>query len=147
VGTQRSGLGSAFARAAAIAVVAAGLVACGGNAVDTGVQITPPVPNSPAAGEIPDKTHRATATIVDGKLSPERFGDQIGTAFVLTVTGDGKEHTLKIDELVDGKTIAPTGDTNVTFTIEGEPGDLDILLDGKKAGTFERQAASGASNG
>ncbi|MCC7021410.1 MAG: hypothetical protein IT338_01200 [Thermomicrobiales bacterium] len=137
--------GPSLARGAAAALVALSLAACGGNAVDTGTQVTPPVPMSPEAGEIPDKTHRATATIVDGKLDPERFGGQIGTAFELAVTGDGQEHTLKIAELVDSKTIAPSGTTNVTFTIEGEPGDLEITLDGKKAGVFERQAASGAT--
>jgi hypothetical protein len=46
---------------------------------------------------------------------------------------------------VDGKKIAPSGVTYVTFTIEGEPGTLDITLDGASAGTFERQAPGGAT--
>jgi hypothetical protein len=133
------------ARGAVVALFALNLVACG-ETVDTGTLVTPPPPLSPQAGEIPDETHRATATIVGGKLDPANFGGQIGTAFELAVTGDGKEHTLAIDELVDGETIAPSGVTKVTFTIEGEPGDLEITLDGVPAGKFERQAASGAGD-
>jgi hypothetical protein len=128
-----------------IAVITLGLAACG-QVPDSGTQITPPVPGSPGAGEIPDETFRATATIANGKLTPDHFAGQIGTAFELAVTGDGKEHTLAIDELVDGRKIAPNGVTNVVFTIEGEPGELDISLDGNSVGTFERQAASGATD-
>lgn len=134
--------GSSMLRGAAIALLALGLVACG-DTIDTGTEITPPAPLSPQAGEIPDETHRATATMVDGQLDPQRFGGVIGTAFELAVTGDGAEHTLAIEELVDGETIAPDGETTVAFTIEGEPGELEITLDGNPAGTFERQSASG----
>jgi len=126
-------------------LIALGLAACG-QVPDTGTQITPPVPGSPGAGEIPDETFQATAAISNGKLNPDNFAGQIGTAYELAVTGDGKDHTLGIDELVDGKKIAPTGVTNVVFTIEGEPGTLDITLDGNAVGTFERQAASGATD-
>jgi hypothetical protein len=73
-------------------------------------------------------------------LDPAELGDKIGTAVILNVTGDGKEHTLGIDELVDGETIAAEGETEVDFTVEGEPGKLDITLDGQPAGTFERMA-------
>ena len=59
------------------------------------------------------------------------------------MTGDGTEHTLAIEELVDGETIAAEGETVISFTIEGEPGTLAITLDGNEAGTFERQSASG----
>jgi hypothetical protein len=138
-------VGSSIVRSATIAVIALGLAACG-QVPDAGTQITPPVPGSPGAGEIPDVTFRAAATISNGKLSPDHFEGQIGNAFELAVTGDGKEHTLAIDELVDGKKIAPSGITNVVFTIEGEPGELDITLDGASVGTFERQAAGGATD-
>lgn len=127
---------------ATIALIALGLAACG-QVPDPGTRITPPVPGTPEAGEIPDETFRASATIANGKLTPDNFEGGIGTAFELAVTGDGKEHTLAIDQLVDGKKIAPSGVTNVTFTIEGEPGTLNITLDGATVGTFERQAASG----
>jgi hypothetical protein len=145
VGTPRRYAGSKVARAAMVSLFGLGLVACG-ETVDTGTLVTPPPPLSPQAGEIPDEIHRASATIAGGKLDPASFGGQINTAFELAVTGDGKEHTLAIDELVDGKTIAPTGVTRVTFTIEGEPGNLEITLDGVPVGTFERQAASGAGD-
>jgi hypothetical protein len=144
VGKRFGFVRSSAVRIITIAVIALGLAGCG-QVPDTGTQITPPVPGSPGAGEIPDQTFRATATIANGKLSPDHFEGQIGTAFELAVTGDGKEHTLAIDELVDGKKIAPSGVTNVTFTIEGEPGTLDITLDGNSVGTFERQSAGGAT--
>lgn len=145
MGNRLGVVGSPIVRMAAIALIALGLAACG-QVPDTGTQITPPVPGSPEAGEIPDETFKATATIANGKLTPDHFAGQIGTAFDLAVTGDGKEHTLGIDELVDGQTIAATGVTNVVFTIEGEPGTLDITLDSNAAGTFERQAAGGATD-
>jgi hypothetical protein len=132
-------------RVASVGLLTLGLVACG-QVPDAGTQVTPPVPLSPGAGEVPDETFRATATIANGKLQPDHFAGQIGTAFELAVTGDGKPHTLAIDELVDGENIAPNGVTNVTFTIEGEPGELDITLDGASVGTFERQAAGGVTD-
>jgi hypothetical protein len=137
-------MGSA-ARFMTVGLFALGLVACG-ETIDTGTPVTPPVPLSPQAGEVPEEINSATATIVDGKLDPSSFAGQIGTAFELVVTGDGTEHTLAIDELVDGSTIAADGETTVAFTIEGEPGTLNITLDGNPAGTFERQAASGADD-
>jgi hypothetical protein len=140
------GLGRfAIARGASLALVLIGLAACG-EVPEAGVEVTPPVPLSPAAGEIPEETFAATATISDGGLEPDRFTGQIGTAFELIVTGDGSEHTLAIEQLVDGETIAAEGETSVAFTIEGEPGMLDITLDGEPVGTFERQAAGGATD-
>jgi hypothetical protein len=122
-----------------------GLAACG-EMPDTGTEVTPPVPLSPQAGEIPDETFAANATIADGQLDPNRFAGQIGTAFELIVAGDGTEHTLAIQELVDDTAIAAEGETTVAFTIEGEPGELEITLDGQPAGTFERQSASGIAD-
>ena len=127
-------------------LIALGLVACGETAapVDPGTQITPPVPFSPTAGEIPEETFQATATITDEGLDPDQFAAVSGTAFQLVITGDGTEHTLEIQELVAPTTIAPEGQTTIDFTVVGDPGELDILLDGKSVGTFERQSASGA---
>jgi predicted secreted protein len=137
-----------FSRGAAIALIALGLVACGETAapVDSGTQITPPVPLSPTAGEIPEETFQATATITDEGLDPDQFSAVSGTAFQLVVQGDGKEHTFEIQELVAPRQIAPQGQTTIDFTVVGDPAELDILLDGKSVGTFERQAASGATD-
>ena len=137
-------VGSSIVRMATIGLIALGLVACG-QVPDTGTQITPPVPGSPGAGEIPDQTFRAAATIANGKLNPITSPVR-SHCLELAVTGDGKEHTLAIDELVDGQKIAPTGVTNIAFTIEGEPGTLDVTLDGNSVGTFERQSAGGATD-
>src|SRR5215217_1118734 len=89
-----------FSRGAAIALIALGLVACGETAapIDPGTQITPPVPFSPTAGEIPEETFQATATITDEGLDPDHFAGVTGTAFQLAVQGDGSEHTLEIQE-------------------------------------------------
>src|SRR5215216_1351554 len=82
-----------FSRGAAIVLIALGLVACGETAspVDPGTAITPPVPLSPTAGEIPEETFQATATITNGTLDPNQFAGVAGTAFQLVVQGDGKE--------------------------------------------------------
>jgi len=133
-------------RGAMTALVAVGLAACG-EAAETGTEIIPPAPLSPTAGEIPEETFQATATITDEGLDPNRFTGQIGTAFQLVVAGDGTEHTLVIEELVAETTIAASGQTTIDFTIEGDPGPLEITLDGESAGTFERQSASGITGG
>jgi hypothetical protein len=137
-----------FSRRAVVALLALGLVACGESAspIDPGTAITPPVPLSPTAGEIPEETFQATATISGEGLDPDRFAGVSGTAFQLAVAGDGKEHTLEIQELVAPTKIAPEGQTTIDFTVVGDPGELNILLDGKSVGTFERQAASGATD-
>jgi hypothetical protein len=137
-----------FSRGAVVAFVALGLVACGETAapVDPGTEITPPVPLSPTAGEIPEDTFQATATITDEGLEPDQFAGQVGTAFQLVVEGDGTEHTLEIQELVAPTTIAAEGQTTIDFTVVGDPGELDILLDGESVGTFERQAAGGVTD-
>ena len=137
-----------FSRGATVVVLALGLVACGETAspADPGTAITPPVPLSPTAGEIPEETFQATVTITNEGLDPDQFAAVTGTAFRLVVQGDGKEHTLEIKELVAATKIAPQGQTAIDFTVVGDPGELDILLDGKSVGTFERQAASGATD-
>jgi len=137
-----------FSHGAAVVLIALGLAACGESAspVDSGTAITPPVPLSPTAGEIPEETFQATATITNGTLNPNQFAGVAGTAFQLVVKGDGKEHTFEIKELVSPRKIAPQGQTTIDFTVDGDPGELDILLDGKSVGKFERQAASGATN-
>jgi hypothetical protein len=145
--TRRCGAWS-FSRGAVVALIALGLAACGETAspVDPGTAVTPPVPLSPTAGEIPEETFQATATITDGGLDPDQFAGVSGTAFQLVVQGDGTEHTLEIEELVAATKIAPEGQTTIDFTVVGDPGELDILLDGNSVGTFERQAASGATD-
>src|SRR5215218_10261222 len=144
---RRRGAGP-FRGGAPVVVLALGLVACGETAarVDPGTAITPPVPLSPTAGEIPEETFQATVTITNEGLDPDQFAAVTGTAFRLVVQGDGKEHTLEIKELVAATKIAPQGQTTIDFTVVGDPGELDILLDGKSVGTFERQAASGATD-
>jgi hypothetical protein len=129
-------------RAVAVAALAAGLAACG-DLPETGTEVTPPVPLSPAAGEIPEDTFMATATITEDGLDPDLFAGRIGTAFELVIEGDGTEHILLIEEMVGETTIAPEGSTSIAFTIEGEPGISDIFLDGEMAGTFERLIAGG----
>jgi hypothetical protein len=138
-----------FSRGAAVVLIALGLVACGETVAptDPGEEITPPVPFSPTAGEIPEDTFQATATITDGSLDPDRFAGEVGTAFQLVVEGDGTEHTLEIQELVAPTTIAPEGQTTIDFTVIGDSGELDILLDGETVGTFERQSAGGITDG
>jgi|SRR5215216_847850 len=137
-----------FSRGAAVVLTALSVVACGETAapIDPGTQITPPVPMSPTAGEIPEETFQATASITDGGLNPNQFSAVSSTAFQLVINGDGKEHTFEIQELVAARTIAPEGQTKIDFTVVGDPGELNILLDGKSVGTFERQAASGATD-
>src|SRR5215210_5386265 len=80
-----------FSRGVAIALIALGLVACGETAapVDPGTQITPPVPFSPTAGEIPEETFQATATITDEGLDPDQFSAvrENGTGGVICVPG------------------------------------------------------------
>src|ERR671917_2776999 len=134
-----------FSSGAAVALIALVLVACGETAAPTDPreEITPPVPLSPTAGEIPEDTFQATAAITDEGLDPDRFTGEVGTAFQLVVEGDGTEHTLEIQELVAPTTIAPEGQTTIDFTVIGDSGELDILLDGQTVGTFERQSAGG----
>jgi hypothetical protein len=138
-----------FSRGAAVVFIALSLVACGDTAapVDPGEEITPPVPFSPTAGEIPEETFQATATITDEGLDPNQFAAVSGTAFRLVIEGDGAEHTFEIQELVAPTTIAPEGQTTIDFTVVGDSGELDILLDGEAVGTFERQSPSGAVDG
>lgn len=126
-------------RGAVMGLLVLGLAACG-DMPDQGTVVQPTTEASPGSGETTDTTHEISVKIVDGKLDPAKLGDKIGTAVVLNVTGDGKEHTLAIDELVDGETVAAEGQTEIDFTVDGDPGKLEITLDGKPAGTFERMA-------
>lgn len=124
-------------RGVVLGLLVLGLAACG-DMPDQGTVVQPTTDASAGSGEATDLTHEIAVKIVNGKLEPAALGDKIGTAVVLNVTGDGKEHTLGIDELVDGETIAAEGKTEVDFTVEGDPGSLEITLDGQPAGTFER---------
>jgi hypothetical protein len=139
VGTSFGNLTKWGTRGAVTGLLVLGLAGCG-DMPDQGTVVQPTTEASPGSGETTDTTHEISVKIVDGKLDPAELGDKIGTAVVLNVTGDGKEHTLGIDELVDGETIAAEGSTEVDFTVEGEPGSLEITLDGQPVGTFERMA-------
>jgi hypothetical protein len=136
---------SSLAYGAALALLTLGLVACGVTPQST-TEVTPPVPLSPAAGEMPEERAQASATITEDGLDPDRFAGQIGTGFTLTITGDGEEHTLIIQDLVAETAIAADGETNVTFTVAGDPGVSDITLDGDVVGAFERQSAAGITS-
>ncbi len=140
---RREGFG--FVRGAAFVLVALMLAGCG-ESIEPATEITPPVPLSPTSGEIPEDTFQETATITEEGLEPDRFTGQVGTGFRLVVQGDGAEHRLEIEELVAETVIAPEGETTIDFTVVGDSGELDILLDGQPAGTFERQSASGATD-
>lgn len=132
-------------RSAAVVIAALALAGCG-DLPETGTEVTPPVPLSPTAGEIPEETFQASAAVTDEGLDPDRFAGRIGDAFELVIEGDGTEHTLLIEELVAETQIAAEGSTTVAFTIVGEPGISDILLDGEVAGQFERQIAGGLTD-
>lgn len=139
VGTSFEKLTKWGTRGAVLGILVLSLAACG-DTPDQGTVVQPTTEAALDSGETTDTTHEISATIVDGKLDPAELGDTIGTAVILKVTGDGQEHTLAIEELVDGETIAAEGETEVDFTVEGEPGSLAITLDGQPAGTFERMA-------
>jgi hypothetical protein len=139
VGTSFGKLAKWGTRGAVTGLFVLGLAGCG-DMPDQGSVVQPTTEASLGSSEATDTTHEISVKIADGKLDPAELGDKIGTAVVLNVTGDGKEHTLAIDELVDGETIAAEGETEVDFTVEGEPGPLEITLDGQPAGTFERMA-------
>jgi hypothetical protein len=139
VGTSFGKLTKWGTRGAVMGLLVLGLAACG-DTPDQGTVVQPTTEASPDSGETTDTTHEISVKIADGKLDPAELGDKIGTAVILNVTGDGKEHTLAIDQLVDGETIAAEGETEVDFTVDGEPGSLEITLDGQPAGTFERMA-------
>ena len=138
MGTSSGTLTKWCTRGAVAGLLALGLAGCG-ERPDEGAIVAPTIEAPANSGETTDTVHQATAKIVDGQLDPSSFGDQVGSAFELTVTGDGTEHTLAIEGLVDGETIAAEGDTTVAFTIEGEPSTAEITLDGQPAGTFELQ--------
>lgn len=127
-------------RGAVMGLLVLGLAACG-DMPDQGTVVQPTTEAPADSGESTETTHEIDVKIVDGKLDPAELGDPVGTAVILNVTGDGKEHTLAIEGLVDGETIAAEGQTEVGFTVEGEPGSLDITLDGESAGTFEVQGS------
>ncbi len=104
---------------------------------------------SPATGATPEvdaiEVEATTAVIKDGKLDPADIEAPTGEPFVLTVTGDGTEHTFEIKDTVDPMKIAADGPTNVEFVAPENPGEFEILIDGKAAGTFRSVSPDGAS--
>lgn len=90
----------------------------------------------------------AEGTVVslqDGQLEPNRLTGTPGDSFVMIINGDGTEHTLEIEGLVDSQTIAAEGQTQVQFTVAEQTGEFPILIDGEEAGLFASQSASGIS--
>lgn len=122
--------------------------------VDEGVTGEEVVLASPGAGNAANPTPELRAidtegtevSIRDGKLDPERLEGNPGEPFVMTITGDGTEHTLVIENVVDGQAIAAEGQTNVQFTVPEQPGEFAITLDGNEAGTFAAMSASGITD-
>lgn len=107
-----------------------------------------PTAAAPAAGTPDLSAIEAEGTIVtlkNGKIDPSDIEAQPGDPVVITVTGDGKEHTFEIKGLVDSMKIAADGQTNVEFVSAEEPGEFDILIDGKAGGIFRSMSADGAS--
>ena len=101
----------------------------------------------PAEVNAPEDIDVIEVAIEDGQLDPNRIEGFIDNQYVLAVTGDGAEHTLEIEGLVTGETIAAEGVTEVEMSISGELGDREITLDGEPAGTFEVQNAAGITGG
>ena len=135
-----------FVRGVAIALTGATLLVGCGEMPAPATEVTPPVPLSPEAGEIPEETAGTTAVIKDGALDPDRFTGQIGTGFQLIVTGDGQEHSLAIGDLVAATPVVANGETTISFTVGGEPAEVPITLDGNEVGTFEKQSAAGGTD-
>ena len=104
---------------------------------------------TPEGGPPPEnRVIEAEGTIVslqDGRLEPDRLEGTPGESFVLIVNGDGTEHTIEIEGLVQEETIAAEGETRVEFTVAEEPGDYPILIDGEEAGIFASQSPGGIS--
>jgi len=103
-------------------------------------------PEGTAAVE--NRVIEAEGTVVslqNGQLDPDRLEGTPGESFVLIVNGDGTEHTLEIQGLVESQTIAAEGQTRVEFTVAEEPGEYPILIDGEQAGLFASQSAGGIS--
>jgi PBP1b-binding outer membrane lipoprotein LpoB len=119
--------------------------------VDEGVTGEEVVLASPGPGNAANPTPEVRAidtegtevSISNGRLDPDRLEANVGEPFVMTVTGDGTQHTLEIENVVDGQAIAAEGQTDVQFTVPEQSGDYRILLDGNEAGTFVAQGAGG----
>ena len=162
VASGRGWLGGRF-RGTALALLASlALAACGGEDEggtgaednnDTRPEATEaqPIYNASPAYGTPGRSGLAqdatteTVRIENGELDPELLEGQSGFPYILTVEGDGQPHTLTITDLVAEQQIAPQGQTQIQLNIpENTSGELDILLDGKRAGTFRIEGAGGA---
>ncbi|MCC6313774.1 MAG: hypothetical protein IT337_07150 [Thermomicrobiales bacterium] len=136
----------------ALALVLAG---CGAqppavSVTQEGVTAPEVVLASPAASPFPDarviEASGVEVKLENGKLSPDRIEGDIGSPMVITVTGDGTKHELSIEGLVDKHEIAAEGQTTVSFTIDGDPRETPITIDGKPAGTFAAQLPGGITD-
>jgi hypothetical protein len=81
--------------------------------------------------------------ITEGGIEPSTLQGFVDSEYGLIVTGDGTEHTLTIEGIVDEEPIAADGETQIEFSVSGEPSERDITLDGESVGTFEVQDAAG----
>ncbi len=144
-------------------VITVTLASCGGDEANeeaegnTGGNIASPVignipdaspqPGSVSRGNMPQDATSETVAIKDGKLDPDNIESQVGQPFILVVEGDGSPHTLEIEGIVAGEEIPANQTKEVSFTVpQQQTGTVKILLDGKEAGSFEIQGASGGTN-
>lgn len=122
----------------------------GGNIaspVNKALSVASPQPGSVARGNLPQDGDTETVTIKNGKLDPDNVESQAGLPFVLLVEGDGTEHTLEIEGIVNSQQIAANGSTEVSFAVpQQDTGTARILLDGQEAGTFSVQNVGGGIN-
>jgi hypothetical protein len=144
------------------ALLAASLAACGGEepseadqqGVDEAttevagfeVDASPGALEDEASFNAPQDINVIEVTIEDGQLNPSDLDGFIDEEYGLVVTGDGTEHTLAIEGLVDDETIAAEGETEIGFSVAGELTEREITLDGEPAGTFRVQDAAGISD-
>lgn len=141
---------STFSRVAVVGVASVLLLAaCGDMPKEEGVSETVAtavveVMASPEGVEAIIAEGTTTVTIKDGKIDPPTVEALIGKPFTLVVTGDGTAHKLAIDTFTDEMDIAATGDTPISFDVDGSGGEYTITLDGKPAGTFTAREAGGA---
>lgn len=59
-----------------------------------------PAVGVPGRGGLPQDANTGSVTIKNGKIDPGTIDAQVGLPYILTVTGDGQEHTIEIQDLV-----------------------------------------------
>ncbi len=156
---QHSGWPRGLALAALLMV---SLAACGGEGQDEAeqqavdeastetasfeVDASPGALEDEASFNAPQDIDVIEVTIADGQLNPSELDGFIDQEYGLVVTGDGTEHTLAIEGLVVGETIAAEGETEIAFSVAGDLTAREITLDGDPAGTFTVTDAAGITD-